>query len=174
VIKLAMETYIFPGYSEKNKIWVDTIANELSPNISSHAVYWQHWSSDIKKDGWIEEEANKFIAQTKEEKVNIIAKCAGTMVCMAIIKTKPQLINKIILCGLSIYDFLPGDEKRFEVLNDFPVDNILCIQNEHDNHGYFELAEKLINGINPKIKIVSKPREDHEYPYPEDYLAFLK
>ena len=30
-----------------------------------------------------------------------------------------------------------------------------------------------IGSINPKIKIIEKPRSDHHYPYPEDFQKFL-
>ena len=167
-----MDTLIVPGYSLKNKDWAEETKRELAPRIVSSIVYWPHWETGQSEEGWIEKEVEKFLAN-EESQINIIAKSIGTLVTMKILKSKPQLINKIILCGIFIYDFKPGDEKFFQVLESINADNVLCFQNENDNHGSFADVEKFIHAINPKIKVISRPRSDHEYPYPEDFIKFL-
>ena len=137
-------------------------------------MYWQHWSGSQVKNGWIEKEAQKIVIDSNNKKINIISKSTGTMVCLEIIKSQPQLINKIILCGIPLSDFLPSDEKRYEGLKNFSPNNILCIQNSKDNHGDYVKVEAFIHNINPNIEIVSKPRDDHHYPYSEDFICFLK
>ena len=169
-----MKTYILPGFSEKNKNWVDETVNELTPLILAKGIYWQHWSSGQVKDGWIEKEAQKIIIDSNNEKINIISKSVGTMVCLEIIKSQPQLVNKIILCGIPLADFLPGDEKRYKELKNFSPNNVLCIQNSKDNHGSYAEAKAFVYKINPNIKIISKSRDDHHYPYPKDFINFLK
>ena len=168
-----MKTYILPGYSDKNKSWIDETVALLKPSISTVGIYWKHWDGSTTENGWIEEEAQRIISDANNEKVNIVAKSIGTMICMAVLKLKPELVNKIVLCGIPFKDFLPGDEKRYELLKDFSPSNIFCIQNEQDNYGSFIKAESFIHSINPNIKVVSKPRNDHYYPYAEDFKAFI-
>lgn len=169
-----MKTYVLPGYSDKNKSWIDETVEKIMPIISVSGIYWKHWNGSQTVDGWIEEEAQRIISDSNNEKVNIIAKSIGTMVCMAVLKLKPELVNKIILCGIPFKDFLSNDEKRYELLKEISPENILCVQNEQDNYGSFTKAESFIHSINQNIKIISKPREDHSYPYSDDFIKFLK
>ncbi len=169
-----MQTFILPGFSEKNRDWIDTITNELGLFILAKGIYWQHWGRGHVEDGWIEEEAKKIIANFNNKKANIIAKSVGVMICLELIKSQPQLINEIILCGILLNDFLPGEKERFSILKNFPSSNILCIQNDKDSHGNYVEVEVFIHNINPNIKIISKPRDDHHYPYSEDFISFLK
>lgn len=169
-----MKTYILPGYSDKNKSWVDETVEKMAPVISSTGIYWKHWGGNQTIDGWIEEEAQRIIIDSNNEKVNFVAKSIGSMVCLAVLKLRPELVNKIILCGIPFKDFLPNDEKRYEILKKYSPSNILCIQNEQDNYGSFTKAETFVHTINPNIKIISKPREDHYYPYYDDFVEFLK
>lgn len=97
----------------------------------------------------------------------------GESVGKVVLQRKPELVNRLILCGIPINDFLPGNEKHYEVLKDFPAEHVLCIQNREDNHGSFAKVEKFVRALNPIIQILPKERQDHEYPYPEDILNFL-
>lgn len=169
-----MKTYILPGYSDKNKSWIDETVEKMAPAVSAHGIYWKHWDGSPTVDGWIEEEAQRIISDSNNEKVNIVAKSIGTMVCMAVLKLQPELVNKIILCGIPLKDFLQNDGKRYKILKDFSQCNILCIQNEQDNYGSFTKAESFVHTINQNIKIISKPRDDHYYPYFDDFIEFLK
>jgi hypothetical protein len=169
-----MKTFILPGYSEKNKVWVQETSNNLKPLFDTTEIYWPHWSSGQTKDNWIEDEVSRIITSTENQNINVIAKSVGTIVATTLIKTNLHLINKIILCGIPFKDFMVGDEKIYEVLKELPPEKILCIQNENDNHGNFESVKQLILSINPNIKVISKPRADHEYPYFEDFIEFLK
>lgn len=169
-----MKTYILPGLSEKNKEWVDETASQVESIMPLNKIYWPHWESGQTEDGWIEKEAQKVANDIGDEKINIIAKSVGTAVCMALIRLIPEKINKIILCGIP-FKGLPVDaEKIYEVLKEFSLDKILIIQNEDDNRGSYIEVENFIHNINSGIKIVSKPRDDHHYPYPEDFIEFLK
>ena len=167
-----MKTLILPGYSLKNKVWAEDLKKELGLGDEIQIVNWEHWETGSSTDNWLDTEAQKIISGLTTP-VNIIAHSAGTLVAMKILKSKPDLIHKIILCGIPVNDFHPGDQKLYEVLDLLKPKNILCVQNENDNHGSFSQAEKVIHVINPDIKTVSKPRSDHLYPYPKDFSKFL-
>lgn len=169
-----METTILPGFSPKNQQWAEETRDELKSLGVVSTVYWEHWQTGKAEPDWINKEIEKLLVSLQGKQVNIIAKSVGTIVAMGILKKNPGLINKIILCGIPVRDFAEGDEKEYRVLQNFPEDNILCIQNSYDNHGSYQEVEKLIHSINPNFKIVSKPRSDHEYPYTSEFLAFLK
>jgi hypothetical protein len=70
-------------------------------------------------------------------------------------------------------DLTDEDKNHYTALVSIPTNDILVIQNENDNHGTFAEVESFIHTINPQIQIVSRPRDDHDYPYPEDFKAFL-
>jgi len=169
----SMRTIILPGFSVTNKEWAEEIKNNLDLTFPTSVYYWKHWESGKTEAQWVENEANRIISDTQKE-VNVIAKSIGTAVAMVILKLKPELINKIILCGVPIYDLREEDSKYYDVLVNFPTDKILCIQNIDDTHGSYEEVEKFLHSFNPNLKIISKPRSDHEYPYSEDFINFLK
>src|SRR3989344_758063 len=163
-----MQTIILPGYSLKNKDWAEQVKQELGSE--TRVVYWPHWENPETKTDW-EQLASELAAKNTEE-VNIVAKSVGTLVAMLLLRNGVK-IKKLVLCGVPVIDFQEGDEKLFDALKGFPSENILCIQNENDNHGSFAEVEKFLHSINPQIKIVSKPRDDHEYYYSEDFKQFL-
>jgi len=167
-----MDTLIVPGFSLKNKDWSEEVQRNLMP-INSRIHYWSHWETGQAEDSWVGKETKEIISH-ENLIINIIAKSIGTLVAMKILKLKLKLINRIILCGIPLNDFHPGDKEFYEALKLLDEKNILCIQNENDNHGTFFDVEKFVHAINPNIKIISKPRSDHEYPYFEDFAVFLK
>ena len=168
-----METIILPGFSLKNKAWAEEIQKGLSLIFPTSIVNWPHWETGKTEANWIEKEAEKIAYSIQSRQVNIVAKSIGTAVSMVILNSKPELINKIILCGIPIRDFLKGDEKYYEPLRKFQLDKVLCIQNKDDNHGSYEDVEKFLHSLNPNLKIISQPRADHEYPYLDIFIDFL-
>lgn len=167
-----METIILPGFSPKNKDWADNIHEKLKAVVPSKAIEWKHWQTGKAEMGWIEEEAKK-ISSNIQYPTNIIAKSIGTVVAMTVLKLKPKYINKIILCGVPMNDFLEGDEKYYELLKTFPPEKFVCFQNDADNHGGYKEVENFLHSLNHNFIIVPKHRSDHEYPYPSDFIAFL-
>lgn len=166
-----MQTIILPGYSIKNKDWAHQISSELAPDVGSIVFYWSHWEDPEVKPEW-QKEAEGVIKSAGGEEFNLLAKSIGTLVSMLVLAQGAK-VNKLILCGVPILDFQEGDDKLYGVLKDFPTENILCFQNENDNHGSFAEVEKFLHLINPEIKILSKPRDDHEYYFSEDFKQFL-
>ena len=166
-------TLILPGFSLKNKAWAEEIQKGLSLIFPTSIVNWAHWETGKTEANWIEKEAEKIIYSLQGEQVNIVAKSIGTAVAMVVLRLKPESINKIILCGVPICDFLKGDEKYYEPLRKYQSDKILCIQNKDDNHGSYDNVEKFLHSLNPNLKTISQPRSDHEYPYLDKFIDFL-
>lgn len=169
-----MKTLILPGFSLPNKDWAEKIKKELAPTISAEVIYWPHWKTGKEEPDWIETEADKL--SQREGHINILAKSIGTAVAMVVLKLKPELINKLILCGIPLHDLSTGDEIYYEVLKRYPEEklpSILCIQNENDPHATFSQVEKFIHALRPEIKILSKPGDNHEYPYTDDFTYFF-
>ncbi len=172
-----MKTLIFPGFSLKNKDWAYEMKKDLNPNFPSEVVEWEHWTSGntdfANWTEWLEKETPKVLMEIGDEQINVLAKSIGTLVAMNILKTKPNQINKLFICGIPLNDIEKDDKLSYKVLKDFPREKIVCIQNENDNHGSFNEAKKFLDSINPNIKIISKPRNDHDYPYPKEFINFL-
>jgi len=168
-----MDVLILPGFSPKNKTWAQAVQKDLNPFSPTTYVAWSHWETGKAEDQWAEDEAGKINTNSQGKQLNIIAKSLGTLVTMIILKSKPELINKIILCGIPITDLRKDDEKYYEQLAIFPSDKLLCIQNIDDNHGSYIAVEKFLHSLNPDIKMISTPRANHEYPYSKLFLDFL-
>lgn len=167
-----MQTLILTGVSPHNKEWAEQVKQGLeSHGIPSTVIYWPHWESGVQEPGWIEAEAQKIVDQG--EVINILAKSAGTAVAMVVLKLKPEIVNKLILCGIPFHDLEEEEDNYYQPLKDFPAERVLCIQNEKDNHGSYKEAKAFLDSRNPAIKVISKPRNDHEYPYPEEFIRFL-
>jgi pimeloyl-ACP methyl ester carboxylesterase len=168
-----MVTIILPGYSSSNKKWLEETAEQIKIDSEIRPIYWGHWDdSDMKFDA--KEKAHLLDGVTGQRMVNIIAKSIGTYVAGLIVQNSPEKINKVILNGICLKDL---GEKEKETLKSslkliFPED-IICFQNEEDPHGSFEEAKNFLSDVNPKIIIISKPRNDHEYFYQDEFNKFL-
>ena len=169
-----MKTIILPGFSMKNKVWAEEVQASLSSVFPATVANWAHWETGNAESRWIEREAEKIVGLIQNKQVNIVAKSIGTAVAMIIVKLKPDLVNKVILCGVPVRDLEKEDKNFYEPLRTFPEDKILCIQNSDDPHGNYAEAEKFLHSINSRLKIISKPQSDHEYPYTDDFINFLQ
>ncbi len=169
-----MVTFILPGGSVHNKEWAEASAKKLSPDLHPRPIFWQRWETGVKEDDWIQKEADRIIALMADQETSIVAKSIGTAVAMTVLAQKPAPVKKLILCGLPLNDLEESDEKLYEALSYFPAQNLLVFQNEADPHGDLLAVKQLLEGINPEIKVISKPRRDHEYPYFSDFSDFLK
>ena len=157
-----MKILILPGFSSHNEIW----ANDVKENLAGAAIHrWTHWDTGNAYPGWTDDEIKNL---NLTEKVDVIAKSIGTLVAMKLIRQ----INKLILCGIPLNDLSEEDKKQYLVLAHFPTENLLVFQNTSDPHGNFVAAEQFVHGINPQIKILEMPRDDHEYPFVEEFKGF--
>lgn len=165
-----MTTFILPGFSPHNEIWAKEAQKELGPE--AQVVRWPHWDTGNKEPDWLNLEAQKIVTPL-EEPVNILAKSIGTAVAMKVTAQKSDLVKKIILCGIPFTNFTPSDEAIYGPLKTFPVEKILVFQNRADPYGAYNVVEPLLHHLNPQLKIVETPRDDHEYPFFDEFKKFL-
>lgn len=168
-----MNTVVLPGYSSKNKDWLDELRQKADIKPLD-TIEWGHWKSENSDPNWIKSEVSKIISSYANQKVNVIAKSLGTLIAMNVLNQKLDIFNKVILCGIPINDFEFGDAEVYEVLEKLPSNKIICIQNNNDPHGNLDQIRKLLNSVNPDIQLISKESADHNYPYYEDFRSFLK
>lgn len=166
-----MKTIILPGYSPHNKEWAEEMRNQMDLGHKAIVHNWKHWTSGSFS---LKRELGKIKEEIGDEKVNILAKSVGVFVAMNLVLEIASRVGKVILCGIAS---VSGDDKKDllrNVLSKVPVDNILCIQNENDRFVKYSDAEKFYHSVEPKLIVVSKPRSDHNYPYPSDFQKFFK
>lgn len=169
-----MNTIILPGFSIKNKDWAEEVKRKLRGIVPTKVICWEHWKNEKAKPGWIENEAEKIIESIGNNRVNLLAKSISTAVAMVVLKSKKEQVNKTVLCGIPVNDFLEGDENYYSALKTISSEVVLCIQNKGDDHGSFSDVEKFVRSINPDIKVREKPRLDHEYLYFSDFGNFFQ
>ena len=164
---------VLPGGSIKTKEWLEETANRIGVEGEIRPIYWGHWSDpDIKFDKVEKAKLLDNVAGLRV--VDIIAKSIGTFVGGLMIQRSPEKIHKVILNGICLND-LSGEEKETlkSALKLVPPENIICFQNDEDPHGDYEQAKKFLSDVNSKIVVISKPRNDHEYPYWDEFRKFL-
>lgn len=168
-----MLTLILPGGSVKNKEWVLEASKKLDLVHEVRPVLWEHWDNpDMPFDA--KDKANELIQVAMDESVNIIAKSIGTLVASYIIQAIPDRVEKVIFCGIPLNDMTEENkEAERSALKSFPPEKIICLQNADDPHaGYLEVSD-FLKKVNPEVKVVSKSRDDHEYPFFDDFKEFL-
>ena len=168
-----MVTVILPGYSIHNKEWLEETAQKIGVDGEIRPIYWKHWTdSESKFDP--KEKARLLDGVAGKRVVDIVAKSIGTFVAGCIIQKSPEKIRKVILNGICLNDLNEGEKENLNsALKLISPENIICFQNEEDPHGDFGQAKSFLAGICPDIKVILKNRDDHEYPYFEEFREFL-
>lgn len=168
-----MKTIFLPGFSIRNRDWAEEIGSQIGEKIGLEIHYWPHWQTGEAEPGWIDMEVDKVLEEIGNQTVNILAKSIGTLVAIRLLNKKTEVANKVLLCGVPLTAFKDGDKESYGILAKLAAEKVLVIQNENDNVGSFESVRNMFADINPKIRIMSKPREDHDYPYVEEFVNFL-
>jgi predicted alpha/beta hydrolase family esterase len=169
-----MTTLVLGGFSLKNKDWAEEVKNKLDSSLEVKVHYWKHWETGNNEDFSIEQEVQNVLTLIAEEHVSIIAKSIGSFVASSLVPLIPQQIDKLILCGIPLHDLTNAEKEEMKNnLQNIPVENLLVFQNADDNHGTYLEAKAFVEEINSEFKIVEKNRNDHEYPYFEDFKKFL-
>jgi predicted alpha/beta hydrolase family esterase len=168
--QIEMKTIILPGYSKHNCDWAEEMVLDMDLVHEVVVHNWKHWE---KGNFSLKQELERILEEVGDGKINIIAKSVGVYVALNLIPKILHKVNKVILCGIAsaVGEDRKGLLKTF--VSSIPVENILCIQNEKDKYVTFADAEKFYHSVEPKIKVISKPRSDHDYPYPGDFKKFL-
>jgi predicted alpha/beta-hydrolase family hydrolase len=167
-----MITFILPGYSPSNRDWADEVAKNLKLDGQIRPIYWDHWE-DESQTFKPKEKKDLIVRHAKGDSFNIIAKSVGTLVAALIANEVPSQVKKIILCGIPTV----SDErlKIFqEAFTGFPPEKIIVFQNEKDPFATDEEVKSFMMKVNPKIKVISKERKDHHYPYFDEFQKFLE
>jgi predicted alpha/beta hydrolase family esterase len=168
-----MRTLILPGYSEHNRSWAEDISKELTSNgLTTQVHYWDHWKN--KGNLSIKKEINNILSEMGKEKINLIAKSVGVMVSLNLIPQISDQVGKVVLCGIASVSGKRRKKLLENVLDLISDDRILCIQNKKDSFVPYEKAKRFYHSVNPKLKVIEKPRNDHNYPYPEEFVKFLE
>ena len=167
-----MRVLILPGYSEKNKDWAEAASKFVD---GSEVFYWSHWEG--KGDFSVDGEVERLVEQLKSEKeVYVLAKSVGTLVAVRLAYETGGAVKKMVLCGIPTEDLSEGrgdfDAYR-RVLPDYSKEDCLIIQNKDDYHGSHASVEKFVHEINPGLSVISKDRDDHDYPFYEEFREFL-
>ena len=166
-----MKTIIFPGYSLRNKKWADDTAGRL--NLESDIIVhnWKHWKNGGSLS--IKYELRKILEEIGDNRVNILAKSVGSRIAIRVLPELKCRVSKFILTGIA--SISKDTKKAYQnALADFPPEKIICFQNTKDPFVPYSDVKKFIQEVNPKIKVIEKPRSDHHYPYYEDFQNFLK
>jgi hypothetical protein len=165
-----MQTLILPGYSSKNRQWLDDCTAKLNVDGIVRPISWDHWGDKLQKFD-PKEKAVLISRHTKGEMINIIAKSIGTLVASYVIEAIPSQINKVILNGIPLND-ISYEEKDFikRMFLSLDKNKIICIQNESDSHGSYDELKSFFGESN---NILSRPGNDHEYPYFPEFNEFL-
>lgn len=160
-----MITLILPGYSSKNKEWVEQVAKSLNFDGEIRPIYWDHWTDPSKKFK-PKEKARILSDISKNKVVNIIAKSIGTLVASYIIEKIPMQIGKVILCGVPLTDL---NEEGVRLLQKIPKEKVTIIQNSNDPLAGSQEIKKLF----PAFNIIEKISNTHDYPYFSEFKSFL-
>lgn len=168
-----MVTIIIPGYSSHNKKWLEDTAASISSDGEIRPIYWGHWDDPIIKfDPRLK--ANLLDAVSGKRVVDIVAKSIGTLVASYLIQKSPEKIRRVIFCGMPLNDI---GEKEKEIiknaLSKIPSENVICFQNSEDPHGSYDSVKNFLSGHESDVEIISKPRDDHEYFYQDDFNKFF-
>lgn len=166
-----MKTIILPGYSPRNKSWADEIKSKLNLGHKILVHDWEHWQG--AKSLSPKREIARILQEVGGDEVNIIAKSVGTYVCAKLIPELGSRLRKVILCGIP-----STSEKRKEiyqkVFSNFSRKDLICFQNAGDPFVRHEEVKRFMAKINPKIDVVKKDRNDHNYPFPDEFNKFLQ
>lgn len=166
-----MQTIILPGFSAKNKEWIDSVAANLSVEGIIRPISWDHWLDPTNKFD-PKEKAMLIAKHTRGSKINLVAKSVGCLVASYVIEEIPAQINRVILNGIPLNDLQKLEKETIKksllILNST---QLVCFQNETDPHASYEEVRMFLP---EHAHLISKPRMDHEYPYFEEFNSFLQ
>ena len=167
---IPMVTFILPGWSVKNKEWLEETAMALKVEGFVRPIFWEHWK-DESQNFDAKEKATLISRHTKGDTINIVAKSIGILVAAHIIEQVPAQIHKVIICGIPLHDTSPQEHAIIKrAIGSLDEKKLICLQNVDDPHASFAEVKKFLpHGVN----LISEPRSDHNYPYYTEFNKFL-
>jgi predicted alpha/beta hydrolase family esterase len=165
--KRSIKTLILPGYSAWNREWAMELAAEI-PIAEVH--HWRHWETGGTMVA--SEEFGSIMKRIGEDRVNLLAKSVGCRFAAKIIAQYPEKINNVVFCGIPS----TSEEIQLELnqaIRSFPSDQLLVIQNRNDPYASFEDVQKMLPLMDVNISVLERDRDDHHYPYPDEFREFL-
>jgi hypothetical protein len=170
-----MNILILPGFSIKNRIWLEETDKYLSREHLCISHEWKHWQTGNNGDFSIEKEIPIIKKQIHAfSEVCIVAKSIGSYVASFLLKDSHITFPKIIFCGLPLTDLNQLDQGQFKNnLSGINIDTFVCFQNSKDPHGGYDEARVFLTEINMRFKVVMKDGDTHDYPYYEEFKEFL-
>jgi hypothetical protein len=162
-----MKTVVLPGYSLPNRDWAYEVKRNLEPEFEVVVHEWGHWTLGGNLN--IKYEVGEIVKLVGDRRVNFIAKSIGTKVLMFVIPKVIKQINKAILCGIPIDPV--GYAKGIKLVG---AENLVIFQNTHDPFMPYKAIKVYLRLIDKKIRVIEGKRNDHHYPFYEDFKLFLK
>ena len=160
-------TVILPGLSHRNRVWAEEMAAAV-PGAEMHP--WAHWEHGGHIDPPAEMQA--LLARIGQDEINLLSKSIGTRMAARLVTQIPAQIGKVICCGVpEAGEVVEAEfEAAFEAL---PAGQFLFIHNREDPVGEFDEVKVMLQRLASNLNFLERPRADHNYPYPEDFKAFL-
>ncbi len=172
MLELSVVTFILPGYSPRNREWAEEVAKSLKISGEVRPIFWDHWTDPIQTLRPKEKAELIVRLASKKGQINIIAKSVGTLIAAYIARAIPDRIEKVVLCGVPSTSLMR--QKIFgDAFSNFPPEKIIVYQNDGDPFKKPDEIKTFFSKINTNIKVIAKPRRDHNYPYYEEFNAYL-
>jgi hypothetical protein len=166
-----MKTIILPGFSVSNKEWAYEVKENLQLGHDVLVHKWKHWTSGSFS---VKYETEKILKTIGKDDLNVIAKSVGARIAMHLIPLLGDQIKKIILCGIPTKFESETARILYKAgLSQLGPEQVICIQNTKDPLANYSIIKKYISTVDPKIKVIEKPRSDHHYPYTKEFESFL-
>jgi pimeloyl-ACP methyl ester carboxylesterase len=163
-----MKTMILPGYSPHNREWAEAIAAGLS---QAEVHSWAHWESGGSMDA--RQELAAILQGIGKGPVHLLAKSVGCRLAARIIVMAPEKIRRVVFCGIpSTRDDAKEDIQA--ALAALPPGRALVVQNAGDPYAAYAEVAAMFAAIGPGVQVLERPRDDHHYPYPQDFRDFLE
>lgn len=163
-----MTILVLPGFSVRNRIWLEEAGKTLSKKYQCVLHEWRHWFTGDKKDFSLEKETLSIKDKIKNcKQLFLLAKSIGTYVGANLIsKEKGKDFRRVVFCGVPLNDLsLFAQKKLSKNLSKFDPSRFLIIQNDLDPHGTYNQVESFAGQIGKNFRIIKMQASDHDYFY---------
>lgn len=164
---------VLPGFSPQNQLWATRIKHSLESLGPVRIIAWQHWvKGGDPAPNWIETELALLRPQL-DHPVILVTKSIGTLIAARLVGERPEVIDRLVLCGLPLNDLTPADIEPYRHLDRLDPKKVLVLQNNADPHGNDTQVAALFNQLGLRLTLTSRIAADHEYLYLDEIKKFL-